>query len=474
MDLGQARYACDCDGMWDPLTDCKDVLSCKNGATEQSFWVGVNYHNYDSWFFSSKNSKSSNLPYKIHSKMAEKNFKGAPFGTQTARFDVAGIHPQSKTPGTYTQVPYQKHKQQNKYLKWTGLAPGCYNIDVRDSFNKKVVKMKADGPGWERQYKVAQLARMPHLLHRLEAKRAEERVRRLGPGTYNHTDFVQKNNEKIRSLRGICDTRAKRFVTNIEEVPGPGTYGLGGVPSAAMEQRHSQSYSTVGMLDSGKTVSREVALVGCDLAPTRYNKTTFTEEILNKVVSRRGPYDLFTGSRSKPIITGHLAVIPASTTLGPGSQEIPSFCDEWDTEHKKNVGKFSKLHIETTHAHSNTAGERIYCTTLSQCPRQESQPAPGTYSPKVFSINVKDSAPSAPAFGTSASRYRQEIKSVNVGAGRYNIMTTGSCTSKKTNHSKSVFKSTTERFANDPRQKYLKERIRTKDLTPKLRIPLTN
>ena len=129
--------------------------------------------------------------------MAEKNFKGAPFGTQTARFDVAGIHPQSKTPGTYTQVPYQKHKQQNKYLKWTGLAPGCYNIDVRDSFNKKVVKMKADGPGWERQYKVAQLARMPHLLHRLEAKRAEERVRRLGPGTYNHTDFVQKNNEQI-------------------------------------------------------------------------------------------------------------------------------------------------------------------------------------------------------------------------------------------------------------------------------------
>lgn len=406
--------------------------------------------------------------------MAAKNYKGAPFGTQTARFDVAGIHPQSKTPGTITQVPYLKHKQQNKYQKWTGLSPGCYNIDVRDSFNKKVVKLKSSGPGWERQYKVAQLAKMPHLLHRLEAKRRQERTRRLGPGTYNHTDFVGKNNKKIRSLRGICDTRAKRFVTKDEEVPGPGTYGLGGVPSAAMERRYAQSSSTIGMLDSGKTVSREVPLVGCELAPTRYNKTTFTEEILNKVVSRRGPYDLFTGSRSKPIITGHLAVIPASSTLGPGSQEIPSFCDEWNTEHKQSVGKFSKLHVEATHAHSKTAGERIYCCTLSQCPRQTKEPAPGTYSPKVFSINVIDPTSGAPAFGTSASRYRQEIQSVNVGAGRYNITTTGSCTSKKTNPSKSVFKSTTQRFESDDRKMYLKERIRTKDMMQRDKIPLTN
>jgi len=414
--------------------------------------------------------------------MATKKYQAAPFGTQTARFDVSGIHPQSKTPGTYTQVPYCKNT-----LKWTSLAPGCYNIDLRDGFNEKVVKQRAAGPGWERAYKVAQIAKMPHLLHRLEAKRREERIRRLGPGTYNHKDFVHKNNEKIRSLRGICDTRAQRFITKDgkEENPGPGTYGLGGVPSAAIEKRYAQSSSTIGMLDSGKTLKREIPLVGCDLAPTRYNKKTFTEEILNKVVSRRGPYDLFTGSRSKPIITGHLAVIPASDTLGPGSYELPSFTDSWQTEHKTNIGKFSKLHIDSNHPshhqvgshstggpHSKTAGERIHCCTLSQCPRQPKEPAPGTYSPKVHAINVKEANPNSPAFATSASRYKREVKKNNVGAGRYDIVGINACDSRKTNPAKFVFKSTTVRFVADDRQRYLRERIRTKDLPLSNRVPL--
>ena len=34
----------------------------------------------------------------------ERKFSGAPFGTQTPRFDVAGVHPASKMPASYTQV----------------------------------------------------------------------------------------------------------------------------------------------------------------------------------------------------------------------------------------------------------------------------------------------------------------------------------------------------------------------------------
>ena len=95
--------------------------------------------------------------------------------------------------------------------------------------------------------------------------------------------------------------------------------------------------------DSGKSIKRELQLVGCDLAPTRYNKKTFTEQILNKVVSKRGPYDLFTGSRAKPLMTGHLSVISASSILGPGSYELPSFTDEWGNKEKKKHGEFSKF-----------------------------------------------------------------------------------------------------------------------------------
>jgi len=226
------------------------------------------------------------------------------------------------------------------------------------------------------------------------------------------------------------------------------------------------------MLDSGKTVTREIALVGCELAPTRYNTTSFTEQILGKVVSKRGPYDLFTGSRAKPLQTGHLAVIPASTTLGPGSYNLKSFTDEWKNEQKYKRGKFSKLDVDAVTAYCKTAGERINCCTLSQCPRDSKEPGPGNYSPKVYSINVSNAKENSPAFGSSANRYRIQRQSTNVGAGRYN--TAGSCTAKKTNGAKWVFKSDTGRFMNDSRQRYLKERIRMKDKAPKDRTFLTN
>lgn len=395
--------------------------------------------------------------------MAAKNFNGAPFGTQTPRFNVSGIHPQSKTPGTFTQVPYCA-----KTLKWVALAPGCYNINARDTFNNKEVAKRASGPGWKRQYEVCQTAKIPHLLHRAEANRRVERIRRLGPGTYAHTDFIEKGETKPRSTRGICATRAKRFAKNRKQdkVPGPGTYGIGGVPAAVTEHKAGESPGNVGMLDSGKSIKRELQLVGCDLAPTRYNKTTFTEQILNKVVSKRGPYDLFTGSRAKPLMTGHLAVIPASQVLGPGSYNLPTFTDDWQSQKKEKHGLFSTLHQEG-HVRSQTAGERINCCTLAQCPRQEKEPGPGQYSPKVFSVNLTPQNTSAPAFGHSGSRYKKE-KAVNViGAGRYNIQKSNSTSNSKSSWN---FKSSAQRFAGHERQVYLKERIRPKDVSVNDRI----
>jgi len=416
--------------------------------------------------------------------MAAKNYAGAPFGTQTPRFNVSGIHPQSKTPGTYTQVPYC-----TKSLKWSKLAPGCYNVSSRDPFSTKEVKRRKAGPGWKRAYEVCQTAKIPHLLHRAEASRRVERIRRLGPGTYAHTDFIEKSETKPRSLRGICATRDQRFVDKVvkDKMPGPGTYGIGGVPAARMEEKAAESPGNVGMLDSGKSIKRELQLVGCDLAPTRYNKTTFTEQILNKVVSKRGPYDLFTGSRAKPVMTGHLSVISASSILGPGSYELPSFTDDWQQREKKKHGDFSKLHQEG-HVRSQTAGERINCAILAQCPRVIKEPGPGQYSPKVFSVNVIPENKSAPAFGLSGSRYMKE-KVINViGAGRYNISSdrklcsndnkgSGDKNSGKDKNSGSKptwnFKSSALRFQGQSRQGYLKERIRAKDVNVVDRILLT-
>ena len=49
------------------------------------------------------------------------------------------------------------------------------------------------------------------------------------------------------------------------------------------------------------------------MCPGQYNYKSFTEQMEDRVVSKRGPYDLFTADRNKAIITGHLSA-PVSVT----------------------------------------------------------------------------------------------------------------------------------------------------------------
>lgn len=42
------------------------------------------------------------------------------------------------------------------------------------------------------------------------------------------------------------------------QVPGPGTYGKGGIPNAVLEEKEGKSTSNVGMLDSGKSYKRQL------------------------------------------------------------------------------------------------------------------------------------------------------------------------------------------------------------------------
>lgn len=126
--------------------------------------------------------------------------------------------------------------------------------------------------------------------------------RKLGPGSYNIKDFIQLSNEKPRSGRGILDNLAPRFesklsvsiksvtqnsycsvqiflkrklhvawtVANLTKrelvhifkfilidnfsqsaTPGPGTYGINGVPQKSLEIKDNKSTSTKGLLDAG-------------------------------------------------------------------------------------------------------------------------------------------------------------------------------------------------------------------------------
>jgi len=270
--------------------------------------------------------------------MAEKNFKGSPFGTQTARFDVSGVHPKSKTPGTFTQTPYCK--KATTPLN-TLLGPGRYNTE-HGGFSDSAVGERASGPGWARAYEVSRMAALPHLLHKEQWEMKRMLKRKLGPGSYEIKDFLDSAEEKPRSTRGIIQTKEQRFKEKItSETPGPGTYGAGGVPHAAVEQKDLKSPSTVGMLDSGASNKRSLPMVGSHLGPGNYNFDSFTDQMSKKVTSLRGPYDLFSGDRNKPMKTGHFAA-PNNSNLGPGQYEIKSFAEELTNEHTKKAGKIWK------------------------------------------------------------------------------------------------------------------------------------
>lgn len=298
-------------------------------------------------------------------------------------------------------------------------------------------------------------------------KRSNYRL--LGPGTYNIKDSIQLNTEKPHSTRGVCETREARFrgaAHAISKVPGPGTYGKGGIPNAVLEEKERKSTSNVGMLDSGKSYQRQLPEVGSHLCPGQYETKSFTDELAERVVSKRGPYDLFTGERNKPVTTGFFAV-PARNkiNLGPGEYDLKSFLHELKNRHKGLHGKFLKVE-----RFPSVPKERIYSCTLSQYPRNPSDPGPGSYSPQFLG---KPEAAQRPGFGSSNERMDRQARrnflgsSNPVGPGRYNLHRYDNA--QHVNDHGSAFNSKTRRY-DLIRDKFMMERIRPKDVRPKDKV----
>ncbi|XP_077981142.1 ciliary microtubule-associated protein 2-like [Glandiceps talaboti] len=389
--------------------------------------------------------------------MSAKKFSGAPFGTQKARFDTSGVHPASKMPGTFTEVPYCT-KSMDELNRRRG--PGVYDVLV-GGFSRSAVDDRASGPGWARAYEMARMAALPHLLYKEQWEKKRAQQRNLGPGSYNIKDFVDASDEKPRSTRGICETRDRRFRSVATSgVPGPGTYGAGGIPHSALEEKARKSTSNIGMLDAGSSTPRNLPSVGCELGPGTYEKRGFADEMTSKLTSVRGPYDLFTGDRNAPIKTGHLA-IPNLANLGPGQYNLHTFLDRWQDEHRQKHGEFGKVAqypVKPT--------DRIYCSTLSQWPKTPKEPGPGNYDATDIS---RREAHNPPPFISSAERFDKRARkffmggSNPVGAGRYDIQTWEDAQHK--NGHCSVFNSKVTRRPTS-RDNMLQERIKAKNMKP--------
>ncbi|XP_068095125.1 ciliary microtubule-associated protein 2 [Hyperolius riggenbachi] len=390
--------------------------------------------------------------------MAEKRFRGAPFGCQSTRFDVSSLHPVYKKPGTYTQVAYCRRATSEQGRR---LGPGSYEPSPGD-FSAAVLERKASTPGWKRAEETERLTGMPHLLYRETWERNRLLKENMGPGRYNFKSFTDDLEEKPRSVRGACSTREVRFKENIEDCnPGPGSYGKGGNPYTVVEERASKSASYKGIMDSGSSKDHCAAGMGCDLGPGTYNLKYSTDETLNHVVGKRGPYDLFTGSRGKPILYGYFAT-PKNSPSEPGQYKVKSFTEELENEQRKTHGKFGKIA-----QYPKVPTERILCNSLTHWPRPADSPGPGAYDAKPLFSPVRQS--SAP-FQTSAKRFDKKScrllfgSSNSVGVGRYDINKPPR--GKTATSFRTSFISKTGRYLSDPeRDKVLQERIQ-KSHTP--------
>lgn len=369
-------------------------------------------------------------------------------------------------PGTFTQTPYyKKHNTKENQL----LGPGKYEIDT-GGFNPKSISARASGPGWEQAHNAARLAMMPHLLYKEEFEHKKMLETDMAPGKYEIKDSLQPLSEKPRSTLGIISTKEKRFrpVIKSEETPGPGNYGENGIPNTGLERSNKKSASNRGLMECGKSVLRSLPIVGSHLGPGSYKIGSFTEDILNKTTSLRGPYDLFSDDRNNPIKYGYLRN-SASSKLGPGEYEIKSFVDDLTGVTKKRSGQFGKLT-----QHPSNASERMYASTLSQCPRNESEPGPGMYE-KKDGINLSSFAKASPGFLSSSIRDDLVAKKFflsnnnSVGVGRHFI--TKQMDNQHINGHRSIFKSKTSKMdVNDER--YFLERLKPRSVGPMNEINL--
>ncbi|XP_041064868.1 lymphocyte expansion molecule-like isoform X1 [Carcharodon carcharias] len=380
--------------------------------------------------------------------MEVKQFQGAPFGTQKARFDVYGVHPDRKKQGSYTEVPYDKSATGERER---GLAPGYYNVD-RGDFSAREVSRKASGPGWARAQEVERFAQTPQLFYKEQKLNKKFLETNLGPGKYEIPNFLDLMKKKNPRSRGICDTNEERF-RNKQDVdsPGPGTYGKGGIPTAVLEEKAKKSFGSQGLMDSKAAKNRSLNTVGCDLSPTTYDLGNSIDKLMTRVVSKRGPYDLFTGKRSDRIKTGHLATDPLN--LYPGMYGYKSFIDDLLSPAKKRHGKFS-----TVEQYPFPPVERIFYSGLNMF-----RPPVGKsdfYDVKQLS-RPENRKP--PPFLSSTSRGgRVPAKMLtfnpnNVGVGRYSPT---KYNKKSVNGCNSSFKSKIQRYlSNMERDKYMQERL---------------
>ncbi|CAF1035654.1 unnamed protein product [Rotaria sordida] len=382
------------------------------------------------------------------------------FSSRTVRFQTVGLHPELLTGTQFQSSP--------------DVAPGSYDLIQYGDFSDKNIQKHTEGPNWEQSLYTEKLAKLPHPSFKETYEKRKEDERRIGPGTYPINDFLTEADRRPRCVRGMLDQLTPRFPKEIlDRAPPPGAYGI---PDEKLVENRWQKGSNVPSFDWNKG-PRTLPLQGSKIGPGTYNIKNSIDELINKRVSEKGPYQLFTLSRSAPISTGHYSVLD-TWDLSPDfpSKDYPESTSLTYELAKNKHGMFSKLN-----RFQKKPTDRLAIEHPGLEPKNADFPGPGTYA-ITRPWEKYDYHQKKVPFNSTASRndnrsFTSASAQHSVGVGRYNLVTpvrdeTIADKRKRQKRRSIAFSSTTSRFATLNGELLLNERLKPQNLRPEQRTQL--
>lgn len=284
----------------------------------------------------------------------------APFGSSLKRFGKITVHPDLDPSGLYVERP-------------KGCDPCLYRPKLIQNVCEATHGKKIDKDPWRYKNELEEWAiNLGYRNQKVLEKRRWDRSL-LGPAWHDVQDLPKYD----AACMNVGFGRTSRQIPSKDMVPGPGTY-YKAVPFKAPYGPHStrptfEREEPCRFLDTSPKWS---------LAPNRYTiiDRDSIDQKSKKIVSLRGPYDLFTGKRDESTIKNHF-----NTSLKCSAATWPIALK--GSLEKYKTSQFGKMN--KTSRRQPYRG-RSALVDLSMCPRRRADPGPAhykVYKPTVFEQN---------------------------------------------------------------------------------------